>query len=219
MKLTRQEIILPFSNPIFVYNVPYQENFRMQLIEECIKYRNETESINLGFSNRQVGWQSQKVLFTTNDPCLKKIAENIGIALGDAIKTITPSIDFSKYKLKTCEGWININQKGTLHFPHIHTGSTFSGVFYVKVPKSKKIDINGTDKPGFIEFLDPRNDVTSFANRVNELSNSLTFNSNLRIEPEEGTLLMFPAWLKHWVYPNNESTERISISFNIVIGK
>ena len=213
MEQLKPQVLLPFSNPIFSYQIPYDDNFRSELINECTKYWHETPTINAAFSSRQVGWQSEKFLFTTKEPALKKVADFIINCLWTSGKSIAPAMDISQYNLKG-HGWINVNEKGTLHFPHAHGGSTLSGAFYVKVPKPETRDSESTSKAGFIEFLDPRNDVTSFANGINELSQSFSLKNNLLIEPKEGTLLIFPAWLKHWVYPNNEDEERISISFN-----
>ena len=216
MEEIKQSIIQPFSNPIFIYKIPYNNDFRNSLINECTTLKDTSQTINPQYEHRQVGWQSKKILFTTQEPNLKIISSIIDNAAWASIKSISPGIDSTKYNLGR-EGWININQKGTLHFPHIHGNSTLSGVFYVKVPKIKKIDNKDISKPGFIEFLDPRNDVASFSKNIEELATSLVFKNQMLIEPEEGTLLIFPAWLKHWVYPNNENEERISISFNIVI--
>ena len=33
--------------------------------------------------------------------------------------------------------------------------------------------------------------------------------------PEEGDMFIFPAWLKHWVYPFKSDCERISVSGNV----
>ena len=187
---------LLFSNPVFSYEIKYDDDFRNSLIEECIKYRNESKTINDSVAHKQVGWQSNKFLFQATDPYLKRVSSFIDNCLFGAIRSISPDIDLSKYALRR-EGWININEKGTLHFPHIHGGSTFSGVFYVKVPNINQTDDKDVRKPGFIEFLDPRNDVASFAKGVPELKNSQTFTNNLTIEPQEGKLLVFPSWLKH----------------------
>jgi len=37
-----------------------------------------------------------------------------------------------------------------------------------------------------------------------------------RIIPKSGMLLLFPGYLKHETFPNEEDTDRIIISFNIL---
>ncbi len=43
--------------------------------------------------------------------------------------------------------------------------------------------------------------------------NSITNNSFF---PQEGEMFIFPAWLKHWVFPYKSDVTRISVSGNIV---
>ena len=210
----KPKLLLPFSNPVLAFDFPYNKDFRTSLIQECYEYRKHDESINLADAHRQVGWQSKKILFNTQAPSLRRIAQFVLNAVTSMSKTISPNINMANFNLGS-EGWININQQGSLHFPHTHGNTTFSGVFYVKVPDATKpIYENDINKPGFIEFLDPRNDVSGFARGIKELKDSLSFKQQMLIAPEEGRLLIFPAWLKHWVYPNIENEERISISFN-----
>ena len=35
------------------------------------------------------------------------------------------------------------------------------------------------------------------------------------VKPKAGLLMIFPSYLRHWVYPNEEESERVSIAFNI----
>ena len=43
--------------------------------------------------------------------------------------------------------------------------------------------------------------------------NSITNNSFF---PQEGDMFIFPAWLKHWVYPYKSNVVRISVSGYVV---
>ena len=42
---------------------------------------------------------------------------------------------------------------------------------------------------------------------------------SIHMNPEEGQLILFPAYLPHSVLPNRHNEERISISFNIMLLK
>jgi uncharacterized protein (TIGR02466 family) len=43
------------------------------------------------------------------------------------------------------------------------------------------------------------------------------YNSSIwKIEPEENICILFPSYLKHYVEPNLNKKERVSISFNYV---
>ncbi len=202
-----------FSSPIHRYKVPYNETFRSELIKECIKWHENTDNLAPQMAIMHAGWQSEHMLFKTKDPSLRKIAQFISKAVLNSAQLITSTKDLSKYNLNA-GGWINVNKKGTLHRPHIHGESTLSGVFYVKIPKEEDSKTNNQNRSSLIEFIDPRNSVESFANKIPELLKSLSFCQRITIEPKEGDLIIFPGWLKHWVYPNPSSDTRISISFN-----
>jgi hypothetical protein len=40
-----------------------------------------------------------------------------------------------------------------------------------------------------------------------------------RVVPQTGMLLMFPAWLYHYVHPYRGTEPRISVAFNVTIQK
>jgi hypothetical protein len=77
-------------------------------------------------------------------------------------------------------------------------GAEISGVFYVKVPEGDS---------GRLVLVDPRTRVNMSEKRLRSL--------NFPIDPKEGTFVLFPSWLEHYVEPNKSDDIRISISFNL----
>ena len=108
--------------------------------------------------------------------------------------------------------WININGRGAYNHTHIHGGSIFSGVFYVKVPSCCC---------GELKFLRPLEyqamkeywGCDENFDRYDKPHNYLDF----FIPPENNKLVMFPSWMQHSVDANASDHDRISISFNIFI--
>jgi len=49
---------------------------------------------------------------------------------------------------------------------------------------------------------------------MNMPGNAVLFPSKVQFRPVAGTMLIFPSFLKHWVYPNQDDEERVSIAFN-----
>ena len=104
-------------------------------------------------------------------------------------------------------GWINVNSKNDFNVPHVHPNSLVSAVYYVKVP-------NNSGKLVFDNPISQHNFIIS----SDAIQNFNTLNSSIwSIQPNEGELVMFPSWLKHWVEPNRSEDERISLAFNIQI--
>ena len=107
-----------------------------------------------------------------------------------------------KYRLDAL--WVNFQRPGDFNPPHDHGGS-LSWVIFLDIPealKSENTQYKGTSAgPGGITFLygdGPRESVTSHS-----------------FLPETGDMYVFPAWLKHWVYPFKSDCTRISVSGNV----
>jgi uncharacterized protein (TIGR02466 family) len=85
---------------------------------------------------------------------------------------------------------------------HSHPNNFLSGVYYVQVAP-------GADT---INFHDPRVESGIIRPPVTELT---AYNTDqVVVQVEEGTMVIFPAWLAHSVDPNRSGRERISVSFN-----
>ena len=95
--------------------------------------------------------------------------------------------------------WANINPPGGYNRPHIHPNSHFSGVYYIKSPKNS----------GQIIFNDPR--TTSHMVMPNRIKATPPPNlwREVRVDPLEGRIIIFPAWLWHCVEPNQSNETRI----------
>ena len=110
-------------------------------------------------------------------------------------------------KLQIVNHWININGPNTYNIIHDHPMSDLAGVYYVSVPKNS----------GDIYFQNPQCFVAhSELNAYNiEARQYLRQELQKYIEPQDGLLLLFPAYLKHGVTVNQSNEDRISVSFNI----
>lgn len=126
---------------------------------------------------------------------------------------IVPSILTNNCAYVLSSLWVNFQKKYEFNPVHSHTGAVFSFVIWMKIPSSHK-------KEKEITFLKESNDPSSNTFQfiyTNILGSVSTF--NFYLEPkDEGTILFFPASLRHQVYPFYSSNkERISISGNIAL--
>ena len=103
--------------------------------------------------------------------------------------------------------WANINPPGGYNRPHIHPNSHFSGVYYIKAPQNS----------GEIVFNDPRSAAHMvMPERVKDIKPPSHLWREVRVNPLEGRMLMFPSWIWHCVEPNGSNDIRISVSFNFI---
>ena len=111
------------------------------------------------------------------------------------------------------QGWPNINRFGDYHNLHNHPHSWLSGTYYVSVPiDDPSIGSRNDLNPNDISFFDPRPQANMSAIR-----NDNQVDPEYRYTPKSGDLLLWPAFLHHLVHPNLCHTERISVSFNVVL--
>ena len=112
--------------------------------------------------------------------------------------------------------WINISGKGSSNTPHTHSGLTYSGVFFIKVPKEMKggrfLFYRNFNEADFIS--------TEYMGHFKEGYQMQGYDYPINtISPKENMLVVFPAWVPHAVEINLSDEERISLSFNFKLNR
>mgnify|MGYP001266475319 FL=1 len=114
-------------------------------------------------------------------------------------------MDFIDCDVALTSAWLNINDnRQCMNVEHVH-GDVFSGVFYLSAPQeSGKLCVVN---PGLnrlwqgLELVNQKNQFTG---------------ETIKLEPDDGNIILFPSYLPHYVETNNHDEERISISFNLI---
>lgn len=104
--------------------------------------------------------------------------------------------------------WVNFMKAWEWNPEHNHSAQ-MSFVTYLKVPN----DMNEEEKHPTQKGNSPTAGSISFLYGENMIYNVSTFN----IVPEERDIIMFPAWLRHKVYPFTTDVERWSVAGNFFI--
>ena len=100
--------------------------------------------------------------------------------------------------------WGVVMRAGGHQIPHIHPAAWLSGVYYPEVPDF--VSAEDPEHRGWIEF--GRAPEESFPD-VKPMPVEA-------IRPEEGLLIVFPAWLYHRTVPYPADARRISVAFDLV---
>ena len=197
-----------FATPVFMFDVNMSKEMHTQLIEDIYAWQHEDSGIERS-NNAGLGWHSSVTLFAREEDSFKALVAHLLKAVNSCTLEVTDDkFSLEKYKF-LYEGWVNINRKGGYNSPHDHPGYLWSGVYYAKIPERSA----GSKRSGTIEFLDPRTNIVAMAPEIAE--NSPFFRPKINLIPKQNQLLVFPSYLRHWVYPNEEEEERISIAFNV----
>lgn len=188
-----------FASPLMTFVLSACDALNAQLLAEITAMRAHSDGVE---RSNQNGWHSPSDFFGRGEPGCKELRTHIVEAIRQATLQIAPAFDFAIRQLQM-EGWVNVNGRGGYNTPHDHPGFAWSGCYYVAVPD------NPPGRSGSIEFLDPRTNA-----RVVTIEGANCFVSKVTLQPQAGTLLLFPSFLRHWVYPNEQDTDRVSIAFN-----
>jgi len=183
------QIIPSFSVPAIIWGEIYK--FSKKEI-------NYVKNLALNFNNLSDN-QISKDTFLLDQPILNSLR-----------KFILKGIDYYAYdflkikkdsaKFYITQSWVNHNNPGQHHHPHLHSNSLFSGVFYFQGEKAP------------IQFH--RGNIPDFP--LNFQYESLTpyTAETYSVDIQIGKLFLFPSLLKHGVLMNKSSIPRISLSFN-----
>ena len=176
-----------------------RESFNAKLLEQIYKMREKDPA---GVSNTNVrGWQSPNNLQTLEE------FKELNLRIVQVCQAIAESQHFMPGLVFQHQAWININPPGASNKIHYHANCHFSGIYYIslKAPEC-----------GSIFFRDPRvasRMMTYPATQPTEFTSE-----EVRMEPEEGRMYVFPGWLEHGVEENKSDQDRVSIAFNVLAG-
>ena len=160
----------------------------------------EREQKGLGFrfdSIQGSGWQSNKDLFDSEFPDLKK-----SLLIG--VNEILGQIYVDNASIRMINSWANISRKGECTMPHIHEEASWSCVYYVTPTEDANLYLKD---PRLLEYMDKSHHYLKqpYANVIRKRP----FN--------EGEAIIFPSWLEHGVGAGTKDAIRISIACNFLI--
>lgn len=201
-----QRVVQAFPTPVFRHRWPDEKTAPVNaaLRAEILARRERspgTQVSNVG------GWQSDPDFMTWGLLELELLREWINQAFGEVMHCELATKGFeARYAITA---WANINESGDYNSTHIHPNNHWSGVYYVDCGRpDPKVSPNGA-----IEIVDPRSAAGVYKLPTVRASGIWT------LQPEPGTMLLFPSWLRHSVLPYVGEGPRISISFNLRVNR
>lgn len=183
--------------PTLVWELRLDENLRERtnaaVLSRIEAMRAEEPALAFG-----QGWQSIQTLHHLDE--LREFVSCVNNAAGSVLRFL--KVGYDAVEITGC--WANVLTEGAAHKAHSHPNNFLSGVYYVRTR-------SGGDT---INFHDPRPQTGIIRPPVVELTRENTDQVVVRVQ--EGTLLLFPAYLEHSVDANSSAMERVSVSFNIM---
>ena len=173
------------------------------LLEEGKKCRKKSND----YRHRLAGHLAEEYTLTEVAPAIGKWLPKYLYAYGNAFKQWNKKqIEIPHFKVTSL--WINYMKANDFNPPHSHTAD-LSFILYPHVPEDliqENKNYKGTAVgPGGVSWV--YGEGTQFCTNV------------VSRMPEARDLYIFPAFLKHWVFPFKSDVERISISGNMVVAE
>jgi len=144
------------------------------------------------------GWQSVQTLHTLAE--FQDLVPPVRRAVAGILRFLR--IGYDAFEITAC--WATVLAPGAEHRVHDHPNNFLSGAYYLRTH-------GGADT---INFHDPRSQAAIIRPPVVELTAENTEQVVVRVR--DGTLLLFPSYLRHSVGVNESQEDRISVSFNIM---
>jgi hypothetical protein len=113
--------------------------------------------------------------------------------------------------------WFQIQNGASFHDVHTHGNCSWSGVYYVQVdpPEQRMAQPQFGALNGATRFYSPLFPLLGGAHM--DMGNAWLQNATLDVAPNEGELIVFPAFLPHKAMPYVGERDRIVVSFNAQI--
>ncbi len=143
------------------------------------------------------------------DPAVAWLAQCINVSVRDYFAHLGMDYDI-RWSL---HAWPNVNRFGDYHDYHNHPRAYLSGTYYVQLPtRTEPRRGRGDVRPGCISLYDPRAMVNMTA-----IKGDPYVEPEYTVTPEPGLILMWPAFVNHFVHPNLSRELRVSVSFNVML--
>jgi hypothetical protein len=192
------EVLRLFPTPVIIDEVEGSEQLNRDLESAILEQRKLDCGLKL--SNRG-GWQSKRDFPRWSGEPGRRILEH-ATRLASANTGFRPERGPPQWNVDV---WANVSESGGFNMPHIHGGTFWSAVYYVRA---------GEGEGGQLVLHDPRMPALRMhapALRFKDMGPDV----RTEIEPRDGMMVLFPAWLLHSVEPWQGEGHRISVAMNI----
>jgi uncharacterized protein (TIGR02466 family) len=179
----------------------------IEILQSCKNmfsiYKDSLRSDNLNFRTTLKNYGPGKAVVNAdilNDCSTYPLTEYIRYS----VKRYLIENEYQEYDIEIPNLWINEMNTTHTHEIHSHYGCTLSGCYYVDCPEGS----------GIIQFQNPING--AYIHHLTKIKQWNSTNAdNWCIPVEEGSIIIFPSYIKHGVPKLNFAGYRRSIAFDI----
>ena len=142
--------------------------------------------------------ESKFNLFSREDDIIFKTKSFIGEELAKLVNELHS--ETCPYNITFADSWYHIGKRNSVHEVHNHSNCSWCGVYYIQ---------SGDKGSGETCFINPATSIY-----LDDGSRYLDRQAETRIQPEDGLLILFPSYLRHYQSLYTGRKDRIVIGFN-----
>ncbi|GGJ69654.1 putative 2OG-Fe(II) oxygenase [Deinococcus aquiradiocola] len=151
-------------------------------------------------------------------PALKHLFSFVSRSVFEVAQTVNASawaaLPDLRLQMRVVGAWFQIQNRYGFHDIHTHGNCSWSGVYYVQIDDTAERARHphlGT-RNGITRFYGPN--LTLLGGAYQDLGNAYMQQVHHDVQPESGTLIVFPSWLNHKALPYDGQKDRVIVSFN-----
>ncbi|MGA8262573.1 MAG: TIGR02466 family protein [Arenicellales bacterium] len=194
-----------FPTRIYYTDLAGAEVLNRDLKEHLYAWRDADPNGTFRSNAPQVGgWHSATDMHTRRE------YDRLTLEIFELLQGVYDHLGYNAEYEPVCDSmWANINPRYAYNREHSHPHALWSGVYYVQAPENC----------GLLYFTDPRPQAQVLTPHYDPHRRPADTHHEVYYQPQEGRLIVFPAWLMHGVQPNlsdkpGREGDRISVSFN-----
>jgi len=144
------------------------------------------------------------------------VVQRLQATMAQANRGVWPAGRLS-LKVEIAGMWFQIGNHGAYHDVHNHGNCSWCGVYYVQIdpPEARHAHPAFAENNGRTRFYGPY--LPRLGGAHMDLGNAYLQRPHVDVEPEEGILVVFPAYLEHHALPYAGERDRIVVSFNAAL--
>ena len=122
-----------------------------------------------------------------------------------------------RLQMRVVGAWFQVQNDFGFHDIHTHGNCSWSGVYYVQIDDAARRAEHPQlgARNGLTRFYGPS--LTLLGGAYQDLGNAYLQQATHDVQPQAGTLIVFPSWLNHKALPYDGDKDRIIVSFNAQI--
>lgn len=198
MAYFQQQTISDWSTHFYVGQVKNHEEIAQAMAPYVADDSNFTEP-----------WIYSKCKSTCQSPTNNNLPWDVFYtAVRDNVKSYFDTLQpMCEYQVRSNEAWLNVYEQGGYQEIHDHAfpNRSFSCAYMLDIPTEK-------DAGGELVFENTNFPIVQ-SSGLNRIFNAFNYEKFIP-DVANGTLIIFPSWIKHYVLPNKSTSKRITISAN-----